>query len=83
MAPRIITKAKAILPSAKEAALQTYFEWLPIRPWRRRNHEEIYRSFSYGNLVDLHMLDTRVLARDKQLDYADYGSHNGFVYVTS
>lgn len=56
----------------KEAALQAYFEWLPIRPWREGNHEEIYRSFSYGNLVDLHMLDTRVLARDKQLEYADY-----------
>lgn len=56
----------------KEAALQAYFEWLPIRPWREGNHEEIYRSFSYGNLVDLHMLDTRVLARDKQLDYVDY-----------
>jgi len=56
----------------KEAALQAYFEWLPIRPWREGNHEEIYRSFSYGNLVDLHMLDTRVLARDKQLDYAEY-----------
>ncbi|MCU7977471.1 alkaline phosphatase D family protein [Shewanella sp. SW36] len=56
----------------KEAALQAYFEWLPIRPWREGNHEEIYRSFSYGNLVDMHMLDTRVLARDKQLDYADY-----------
>ncbi|WP_297897587.1 alkaline phosphatase D family protein [Shewanella sp.] len=56
----------------KEAALQAYFEWLPIRPWREGNHEEIYRSFSYGNLVDLHMLDTRVLGRDKPLDYADY-----------
>lgn len=56
----------------KEAALQAYFEWLPIRPWREGHHEEIYRSFSYGDLVDLHMLDTRVLARDKQLEYVDY-----------
>ncbi|TVL51484.1 alkaline phosphatase [Shewanella algae] len=56
----------------KQAALQAYFEWLPIRPWREGNHEEIYRSFSFGNLLDLHMLDTRVLARDKQLDYGDY-----------
>ena len=56
----------------KEAALQAYFEWLPIRPWTEGNHEEIYRSFSFGDLVDLHMLDTRLLARDKQLDYADY-----------
>ncbi|MGB6137150.1 MAG: alkaline phosphatase D family protein [Shewanella sp.] len=56
----------------KAAALQAYFEWLPIRPWSEGNHEEIYRSFNFGNLVDLHMLDTRVLARDKQLDYSDY-----------
>lgn len=56
----------------KTAALQAYFEWLPIRPWSEGNHQEIYRSFSFGDLVDLHMLDTRQLARDKQLDYADY-----------
>ncbi|WP_432451975.1 MULTISPECIES: alkaline phosphatase D family protein [unclassified Agarivorans] len=56
----------------KLGALQAYFEWLPIRPWTEGNYQEIYRSFSFGDLVDLHMLDTRVLARDKQLDYADY-----------
>ncbi|ABV86147.1 alkaline phosphatase D family protein [Shewanella pealeana] len=56
----------------KEAALQAYFEWLPIRPWREGNHEEIYRSFNFGDLVDLHMLDTRLLGRDKPLDYAEY-----------
>ena len=56
----------------KQAALQAYFEWLPIRPWSEGNHEEIYRSFNFGNLVDLHMLDTRVLARDKQLEYSQY-----------
>ena len=56
----------------KQAALQAYFEWLPIRPWTEGNHEEIYRSFAFGDLVDLHMLDTRVLARDKQLEYATY-----------
>jgi alkaline phosphatase D len=56
----------------KQSALQAYFEWLPIRPWREGNHEDIYRSFSFGDLVDLHMLDTRLVGRDKQLDYADY-----------
>ncbi|MCL1138679.1 alkaline phosphatase D family protein [Shewanella pneumatophori] len=56
----------------KEAALQAYFEWLPIRPWREGNNEEIYRSFQFGDLVDLHMLDTRLLGRDKPLDYAEY-----------
>jgi alkaline phosphatase D len=56
----------------KIAALQAYFEWLPIRPWSEGNYAEIYRQFSFGDLVDLYMLDTRVLARDEQLDYADY-----------
>ncbi|RYV03744.1 alkaline phosphatase [Shewanella sp. OPT22] len=56
----------------KQAALQAYFEWLPIRPWREGRHEEIYRSFSYGDLLDLHMLDTRLLGRDKQLAFENY-----------
>ncbi|MFT5593968.1 MAG: alkaline phosphatase D [Oceanicoccus sp.] len=56
----------------KLAALQAYFEWLPIRPIAQDNELEIYRSFQFGDLVDLHMLDTRVLARDIQLDYANY-----------
>ncbi|WP_411992973.1 alkaline phosphatase D family protein [Agarivorans sp. DSG3-1] len=56
----------------KNDALQAYFEWLPIRPWSEGNHQEIYRSFKFGDLVDLHMLDTRVIARDKQLNIADY-----------
>ncbi|CAM3090340.1 alkaline phosphatase D family protein [Moritella viscosa] len=56
----------------KMAALQAYFEWLPIRPWFEGNNLEIYRSFQFGDLLDLHMLDTRVLARDKQLNHADY-----------
>ena len=60
----------------KQAALQAYFEWLPIRPWREGRHEEIYRNFSYGDLVDLHMLDTRLLGRDKQLAFETYMDPN-------
>ncbi len=56
----------------KEAAMQAYFEWLPIRPLSRGNYNEIYRSFDFGSLVSLHVLDTRHVGRDKQLDYADY-----------
>lgn len=56
----------------KVSALQAYFEWLPIRPLVQGNELEIYRHFKYGDLVDLFMLDTRVLARDLQLDYKDY-----------
>jgi alkaline phosphatase D len=64
----------------KLAALQAYFEWLPIRPWVEGNYEEIYRSFAFGDLVDLHMLDTRILARDKQLDYATYFDYETNVF---
>lgn len=53
-----------------QAALQAYFEWLPIRPVDEI--KKIYRTFDFGGLVALHMLETRLIARDKQLDYADY-----------
>lgn len=56
----------------KMRALQVYFEWMPIRPVVEDDHTIINRQFTYGNLVDLLMLDTRVVARDKQLDYLDY-----------
>ncbi|MFM6906020.1 MAG: alkaline phosphatase D family protein [Acinetobacter tjernbergiae] len=59
----------------KLAALQAYFEWMPIRPIDDQ-HIKIYRQFDFGNLVQLTMLDTRIIARDKQLDYADYMTAN-------
>ena len=62
----------------KLAALQAYFEWLPIRPFTENDQETIYRSFDFGDLVSLHMLDTRLIGRDKQLSYADYFTTTGF-----
>jgi len=56
----------------KAAAIQAYFEWLPTRPFTDNDNQTIYRSFRFGDLVDLHMLDSRLIGRDKQLDYADY-----------
>ncbi|OTG69228.1 alkaline phosphatase [Acinetobacter sp. ANC 4470] len=61
----------------KIAALQAYFEWMPIRPVSDNDHLNIYRQFNFGTLVQLTMLDTRVLARDRQLDYADYMTVQG------
>ena len=61
----------------KIAALQAYFEWMPIRPVSDNDHLNIYRQFDFGTLVQLTMLDTRVLARDRQLDYADYMTAQG------
>lgn len=53
----------------KIAAMKAYHEWMPTRNTVANN---IYRSFDFGNLLSLHMLDTRVIARDKQLDYNDF-----------
>ena len=53
-------------------AQKAYFEWLPIRPPEPGNREKIFRSFSFGDLVDLHMLDTRLFGRDEQLNYLNY-----------
>jgi len=62
----------------RSAAIKAYYEWLPVRAPEASRLERIYRSFTFGNLIDLHMLDTRVIARDKQLDYANYFGAGGF-----
>jgi alkaline phosphatase D len=53
-------------------ALQAYYEWMPIRPLVSGQQQSLYRSFSFGDLVDLHMLDTRIEGRNVQLEYKDY-----------
>ncbi len=60
----------------RAAAIQAYYEWLPIRPPMGEQNPQIYRTFDFGNLLSLHMLDTRVIARDKQLSYSDYRDKN-------
>lgn len=55
----------------KAAALQAYYEWLPLRnPIPGKAFEAINRSFEWGNLATIAMLETRLLARSKQLDYS-------------
>jgi alkaline phosphatase D len=50
----------------RAAGLQAYHEWMPIRTGADK--AKIYRSFNFGNLVSLHMLDTRLIGRDKQIE---------------
>lgn len=59
----------------KAAAQQAWHEWLPVRSGADRG--SIYRSFDFGQLVSLHMLDTRHLARARELSYADFSTTNG------
>ncbi len=51
----------------KSKAHQAYFEWMPIRD-REDNAKKVYRKISYGNLVDLFMIDTRHEARMQQIE---------------
>lgn len=49
-------------------ALKAYKEWMPVRDFE---YTKIYRTMHYGNLVDLHVLDTRVSERDEQAQTGD------------
>jgi alkaline phosphatase D len=69
----------------KGFALQVWHEYLPARV---SDKTKIYRSFNFGGLVNLMMLDTRIVGRDKQLDYTDYvnpanGSLNATAFATA
>lgn len=47
--------------SLKYGGSKPYFEWLPIRDNVTAGQYEIYRSVSYGKLVDMVLLDTRLI----------------------
>ena len=65
----------------RDAALKAYYEWLPIRePALRQASDGAtaisplsrgYRSFNFGDVLGLHVLETRLTARDEQLKYPD------------
>lgn len=54
----------------KAAAMQAYFEWMPIRdghpdhPW-----DSINRHFNFGDLATLAMVETRLLARSESAGF--------------
>ncbi|HBI18018.1 MAG TPA: alkaline phosphatase, partial [Brevundimonas sp.] len=56
----------------KAAALRAYYEWMPIRePKAGTLKEAINRSFDFGDLASLTMVETRLLARGQQMTFAD------------
>ncbi len=57
----------------KREAIQAWYEWQPVRPPSSVT-DIIYRRFQYGDLLDLLMLDTRIIGRDQQLEYADFST---------
>lgn len=58
----------------KISAIQVWHEYLPARV---SDNAKIYRSFQIAGIVNLMMLDTRIIGRNKQLDYTDYFTATG------
>jgi alkaline phosphatase D len=50
----------------RAAAVQAYYEWMPIREDAQTKQTRIYRAFRFGDLATLLMLDTRIVGRDEQ-----------------
>ena len=49
------------------AALQAYYEWMPVRPVDTTQPRKNNRYYAYGDLADLIMLEERLNARSPQL----------------
>jgi alkaline phosphatase D len=57
----------------RDAALQAYYEWMPIRdPAPGRTRAQFWRSYVFGDLATLCTLETRHTARALQVDYSDW-----------
>jgi alkaline phosphatase D len=52
------------------AAMQAYYEWMPVRPVDTANLRKNNRGYAYGDLADLIMLEERVDGRSEQLTTA-------------
>ncbi len=54
----------------RRAALQAYYEWMPVRE-PERTPEAFFRSFAYGDLLTIAAVETRLMARSQQFEYGD------------
>ena len=52
-------------------AAKAYMEWLPIRTPDVNDETKIYRKFTYGDIADVFVLDTRIIGRDEQIGFFD------------
>ncbi|MBN8551835.1 MAG: alkaline phosphatase D family protein [Caulobacterales bacterium] len=65
----------------KAAALTAYLEWNPIREPQSGVplHDTVRRSFRFGRTAALHMVETRLSARSRQLEYEDITAPDGTI----
>jgi alkaline phosphatase D len=58
----------------KAHAVEAYYEWMPVRQPDPADTFKIFRRFTWGDLADLNMLDTRLYDRDKQVTTSQFVS---------
>ncbi|MBX3043712.1 MAG: alkaline phosphatase D family protein [Candidatus Kapabacteria bacterium] len=51
----------------RDNAVRVYYEWMPIRQQDANNPLKIYRNFKFGDLINLTMLEARLVGRNQQL----------------
>lgn len=61
--------------SRRDAAMQAYFEWLPVRATNPSEQGHLYRTLNFGDLVQLTMMDLRTY-RDSETSSANFGDPN-------
>lgn len=54
----------------RRAALQAYYEWMPVRE-PKGAPEDFFRAFSFGDLLTLTAIETRLMARSRQFEYSE------------
>lgn len=52
----------------RDAAIQAWLEWMPVRVAHASGATRIFRQYNYGDLLSLILLDTRMSGRDLQPD---------------
>ncbi|WP_293830857.1 alkaline phosphatase D family protein [uncultured Corynebacterium sp.] len=60
-------------PERLSAAKQAYFEWLPVRAQSAGEEQLLYRSFKFGDLAQLTMMDLRTY-RDEETTGANFAN---------
>jgi len=54
----------------REASLQAYYEWLPIRdPIKKEDRKNYWRHYKFGDLASLITLESRHTGRSEQISY--------------
>ena len=57
----------------RASAMRAYYEWMPVRdPAPGAAREALFRTYSFGDLLTLISIETRLTARTQPLDYSDH-----------